>query len=419
MGGFESIVTFGLSSSSTPNANTAVDAGGGSQIQKILSTGDGPIWTIRWTGDIIAWAVDTGVRLYSVGKGEKIAFIQRDRESPRADLFACSLTWLSRKLKQRGNREEDYEELLIGWADLVKVVRVTLRPKAIPGGGTGYSEKPSTSTSPSSTASTPQGGIETVVEVTKVLRLDCMITGVAYWPFLQEPAGKDGVDVIKPTPTVTTVVPSSANTAPNSNATGANKTRDGQDSTHRSSFTKPKTPPTSAHKLPPQTAFLLLTYLPTKAMLSAESNADQRRQPSNPPELRIVTSEGEERSRDVLAMRGSERWGCGDYRIVESFPPPPPSFPSSQSGPRDKEKGRLKGKRVEKDHGGWLVLSPKGVVLVRKRDRRDRVMWLVERERYEEALDEMEKMEIDGDYAKLATGGRFFSAHWFHGTLTN
>jgi hypothetical protein len=119
--------------------------------------------------------------------------------------------------------------------------------------------------------------------------------------------------------------------------------------------------------------------------------------------LVIVTSTGEERSSDVLAMKGYERWGCMDYRIVESFPPPASHSIASASSLRGKGKKHVPIGLREQDHGGWLVLSPKGVVLVRKRDRRDRVWWLVERERYEEALGEMEKMEKEGEIVK---GGR-------------
>jgi vacuolar protein sorting-associated protein 41 len=44
-----------------------------------------------------------------------------------------------------------------------------------------------------------------------------------------------------------------------------------------------------------------------------------------------------------------------------------------------------------------VVMSPNDLVLVKPRDRRDHVMWLVERRRYEEALDEVESFEADGN----------------------
>jgi hypothetical protein len=41
----------------------------------------------------------------------------------------------------------------------------------------------------------------------------------------------------------------------------------------------------------------------------------------------------------------------------------------------------------------YVVMSPRDLVLVRKRDLRDRVQWLVERAKWEEALKEVEKLE--------------------------
>lgn len=48
------------------------------------------------------------------------------------------------------------------------------------------------------------------------------------------------------------------------------------------------------------------------------------------------------------------------------------------------------------DHGelrAYIVLSPRDAIVVRPRDRRDHVAWLVERKRYEEALEEIEHLD--------------------------
>ena len=375
--GIESMLTFGLVASPSNPADAEV---GGAQTHKIIHSGAGPIWKVRWREDYIAWAVDAGVRIYCVSRGEIIAFVERAKESPRGDLWPCELVWSA-----PSNQNADGEELLIGWADLVKVVRVSTRVKKAKAGGPGNAPV---------SGGGAVGGVglgalapgtavpvtETVVEVTKVLRLDCMVSGVAYWPFLQ---GSETVEKQSTAAELSSVagVPAPATTAPLSTITTQKATAKSQQQTKAN------------------TTFLLLAYLPTKSMLSPESSAEaasQRRQPSSPPELRIVSGDGAEHSRDVLSLKGHERWGCGDYRIVQAPPLIPISTPASALGKR--KAAALK----EKDHGGWLVLSPKGVVHVRKRDRRDRVMWLVERERYEEALDEMEKMEADGDFLKAA-----------------
>jgi hypothetical protein len=44
----------------------------------------------------------------------------------------------------------------------------------------------------------------------------------------------------------------------------------------------------------------------------------------------------------------------------------------------------------------YVVLSPRDIVIVKPRDRRDHVAWLVERKRYEEALEELEKIQGSG-----------------------
>ncbi|KAG8812910.1 Vacuolar protein sorting-associated protein 41 [Serendipita sp. 400] len=200
-----------------------------------------------------------------------------------------------------------------------------------------------------------------------------MIAGVQPWPFEEGTDGKVAHEGV----TQTVGIPASATTAPIIDATTTN-----------SAQSKPTTTKTDS--------FLFLSYIPARTLLSSESTSrsEQRRQTSKPPELRIVTSEGYERSSDLLAMKGYDRWACTDYRILESFPPPyAPLLPKPGS--------RLR----ERDHGGWLILSPKGVVIARKRDRMDRVAWLVERERYEEALGEMDAMEKDGEYIKSTGPG--------------
>ncbi|KAG8815210.1 Vacuolar protein sorting-associated protein 41 [Serendipita sp. 399] len=359
MGGLENVL-----------GGLGLGGGGGMQTNKVLHSGEGPIWIVRWKGDVIAWANDFGVRVYSVSKGERIAFVDRPKDSPRADLFQCSLTW-------RHLSTTDADELIIGWADLIKVIRISTRTKVIPshpgnrkeGGLGGLGLTGGAGVAPAS------GGTETVVEVTKVLRLDCMLAGVLPWPFED---GKVRKVAHEGASSQVTGVPTSATAAPIIETIATAPAQRGSDISQPNSF-------------------LLLSYIPARTLLSSESTSyksEQKRQTSTPPELRIVTSDGEERSSDVLAMKGYDRWVCTDYRIIESFPPPHVS--SSKLS-----KGRLR----ERDHGGWFILSPKGIILARKRDRMDRVSWLVERERYEEALDEMEVMEKEGEYVKSTGPG--------------
>lgn len=116
------------------------------------------------------------------------------------------------------------------------------------------------------------------------------------------------------------------------------------------------------------TSFLILAYLPPENILSEATDdpLEQRRKAANRPELRII-DKGEEISADALGLANYHLWGNNDYRLI-------------------------KGKRNAQDEE-YFVLSPKDLVSVRKRDERDHIEWLVERERFEEALECARKLE--------------------------
>ncbi|KAJ6522772.1 hypothetical protein DFH09DRAFT_1191159 [Mycena vulgaris] len=85
--------------------------------ETVLHQGEGPIWQIRWRGNLIAWANDFGVKIYDTASQTRITFIDRPPDSPRADLFKCTLHW------------QDDATLLIAWADHIKVARIRARPR--------------------------------------------------------------------------------------------------------------------------------------------------------------------------------------------------------------------------------------------------------------------------------------------------
>ncbi|KAG6901193.1 hypothetical protein C0995_015507 [Termitomyces sp. Mi166 len=116
--------------------------------ETILHSSEGPIWQVRWRGRLIAWANDLGVKIYDYVSQTRITFIDRPEESPRADLFKCTLEW------------QDDSTLLIAWADHIKVARIRARPKT------------------SNNAILPPF----VVEITAVFQLDCMIAGIIPHP---------------------------------------------------------------------------------------------------------------------------------------------------------------------------------------------------------------------------------------------
>lgn len=120
------------------------------------------------------------------------------------------------------------------------------------------------------------------------------------------------------------------------------------------------------------TSLLILAYTPPDTSFLDEATQDrkqQARKQAERPELRIVSRGGEELAADALTVSNFQSWGCNDYVLSEVDP---------------------------EDHGesrAYIVLSPRDAIVVRPRDRRDHVAWLVERKRYEEALEEIEHLE--------------------------
>ena len=126
------------------------------------------------------------------------------------------------------------------------------------------------------------------------------------------------------------------------------------------------------------TGFLIIAYTPPERFDDemTEDRARQARKSAERPEMRIVSRAGEELVSDALGVVDFHAWGCNDYALA-----------AVDSGP-----ARC-----------YVVLSPKDLVLVMPRDKRDHVSWLVERRRYEEALEEAEALEAEVNGAVVAT----------------
>lgn len=90
-----------------------------------------------------------GVRIYDTASSQRITYISRADDSPRADLFKCTLHW------------QDDRTLLIAWADFIKVAVVKSREGKRGQLGVG----------PAAT--------ELFVEVESIFQVDCMISGIA------------------------------------------------------------------------------------------------------------------------------------------------------------------------------------------------------------------------------------------------
>lgn len=135
------------------------------------------------------------------------------------------------------------------------------------------------------------------------------------------------------------------------------------------------------------TSFLTLIYTPPDTSFKDEATEDRRlqaRRLAERPELRIISRSGEELSSDVLGISGFQTCGCNDYFLAEV----PGQIDSAKC---------------------YVVLNPKNIVLVKPRDQKDHVAWLVERKRFEEALEQLEALPDEGiDAAEI---GRQYVQH--------
>ena len=116
-----------------------------------------------------------------------------------------------------------------------------------------------------------------------------------------------------------------------------------------------------------QNSFLVLAYISpdTYDNEATEDRAEQRRKAANRPELRLI-DKGEEVSADALSLSNYHMYGCNDYSLIKSARP---------------------GEEV------FFVVSPSDIIVVRPRDEVDHIDWLVDRQRYEEALTAAEALQ--------------------------
>lgn len=195
--------------------------------------------------------------------------------------------------------------------------------------------------------------VETTAEITQVFQLDSMVAGIMPHP----------VPISAPNSRPQSIISSSSSQNP------------------------------SSHQ-PPLTSFLLVTYTPPQTALldldvlltSDTDRTKQAKAPSERPELRIISRAGEELAADLLSVSGYQAWGCGDYKLVG---------PVNGDGEFAKTATNKSINLISSPSSSnwYIVLSPRDLILVRPRDELDHVAWLVERERYEEALEALESLE--------------------------
>merc|ERR1739848_453109 len=125
------------------------------------------------------------------------------------------------------------------------------------------------------------------------------------------------------------------------------------------------------------------------------------------PEVRVITWMNEELASDALTIHGYEHYKANDY-LMASFYSVPLSgdlFGSvssdSQSSSLDGQQNRGSSKEIESDQWWtegdepmYYIVSPRDIVLARPRGPDDRIQWLLENKKFEEALHVMETGKV-------------------------
>uniref|UniRef100_A0A0D9XYG1 Vacuolar protein sorting-associated protein 41 homolog n=2 Tax=Leersia perrieri TaxID=77586 RepID=A0A0D9XYG1_9ORYZ len=85
---------------------------GGGYHKKVLRDGEGPIHSMKWRTDLLAWANDVGVKVHDMKTDKGIAFIERPKGIPRPEFLLPQLVW------------QDDNVLVIGWGTSVKIAEI-------------------------------------------------------------------------------------------------------------------------------------------------------------------------------------------------------------------------------------------------------------------------------------------------------
>lgn len=156
------------------------------------------------------------------------------------------------------------------------------------------------------------------------------------------------------------------------------------------------------------TSFLVLAYVPPDSYTfdneATDNPQEQKRKAANRPELRII-DKGEEISADALSLQNFHLYGCNDYTLAAA----PIPVPTSTSPKPNTVRGG------GTDDLSFFVVSPSDIIVVRPRDEADHIEWLVDQERYEEALAAAEVFkQKHGGALDIQAIGRKYMKHLVH-----
>ncbi|KAK3247688.1 Vacuolar protein sorting-associated protein 41 [Cymbomonas tetramitiformis] len=124
-------------------------------------------------------------------------------------------------------------------------------------------------------------------------------------------------------------------------------------------------------------SIIILAYIPEEQGQGEKGKGAMR------PEVRLVTYNNEEISTDVLSVHGYEHYKANDYLLSYLHPQGLTPKAASEGQPAGSSAAQW---WPEGEEPLYYLVSPKDVVVGRPRDAEDRVQWLLERGRFEEAL---------------------------------
>ena len=116
-------------------------------------------------------------------------------------------------------------------------------------------------------------------------------------------------------------------------------------------------------------SYLILAYMTEDTFdnEATENRDEQRRKAGSRPELRVISTDGEELSSDAIGLRNYDRFQCRDYSLCPA--------PTGES---------------------FYVISPQDIVVAQPRDEADHIAWLIEQQHYEAALAALESSGLTG-----------------------
>ena len=349
----------------------------------VLHAGEGPVRRVRWAGTLIAWANDSGVKVYDEARDARIAYVDRPRGSPPPGAYDPHIAWC-----------DGARTLVIAWADCVKVAVVRTRTLT----ASERSGRPFRSRVPTLGDSGPSSGVSGLASGLAI-DLDGIKAEVGKFgdTFAQQLSGAGGL--------------LSFGVGGDKDKKGGDKEKGGAAGTNRRPIAteEPDEEPAARTTVARfvevvamfQTDYFVCGIAPfgpdrlvafafvdgggggeANGEANGEADEELERAPSSRPEVRVLTWKNEDLACDALTVKGYESFRAGDYHLAACVPDD-----DDAAGDDDAT-------------FAFYLVSPRDVLVGKPRTVADRLRWLVEtRGDYEAALEACDAAVASGSMA--------------------